>query len=115
MAETEELANYDLGEPEEGLGNTEQSVGVRMLLWLIFLSGVGTGRVQHYSVQHGQHRAGCGCGDFSMVILSLWSGNWVSTALFCEHLECICHGCRPCVHSRGAMPQGISHTECKRI
>ena len=43
MAATEELANHDLGEPEEGLGNTEQSVGVGMLSWLIFLSGVGTG------------------------------------------------------------------------
>ena len=38
MAETEELAEHNLGELKEGLGDTEQRVGVGMLLWLIFLS-----------------------------------------------------------------------------
>ena len=38
VAETEELAEHNLGELKEGLGDTEQRVGVGMLSWLIFLS-----------------------------------------------------------------------------
>ena len=45
MAETEELAEHNLGELKEGLGDTEQRVGVGMLSLLIFLSLMGTGRI----------------------------------------------------------------------
>ena len=40
VAETEELAEHDPGEPEGNMNNTEQ--GVRMLPLWVFLSGVRT-------------------------------------------------------------------------
>ena len=42
MAETEELAEHDPGEPGENTDNTYQGVG--MLQWWFFLSGVRTRR-----------------------------------------------------------------------
>ena len=81
MAETEELAEHDPGEPGENTDNTYQGVG--MLQWWFFLSGVRTRRSKHYFVCTDIHRAGYG--DASIVVLSLWSESSAKLTLFCVH------------------------------